>query len=462
MARIATIFIAGLALGLSAATARAQDTCAGDCDGGESVAINELVTCVNIALGSALVTTCSPCDVNASGDVAINELIAAVNAALNGCTPTTGGFCGDGDVNVDGEECDDGNNIGGDECAANCTDEIRRETNLDPDKSISTLQLGSIKLELRLTGTQALIGGTPRDTAVFGSGGKQLFAAGEFPIVTKAADIGFDPINVTGFACACVRGIEVPEFGPGLSGMGKVACGDQHLQDINFLVEQDHDTTPGSQGNSGSAEGLPDDPECDDKIDAGANSTYDACLEGVGEACDDEFHEHVAVPAQGIPAACNSPRRITFSGGEAPRGSTLLRNKTAIGQLANATTTPCVATRDRDGNCSAPDFGPDCLPCTDDDLEMGTPNLAPTTSGTASVLIYDTGDQSGMKLGAGENCGGVPCIGSVTGEPTDCDALMENPRGPLTGTLVTAFPTIDSTGGDIAVTTTLAAQRPQP
>jgi hypothetical protein len=49
------------------------------------VAINELITGVNIALGSANVSTCSSFDVNGDGSVAINELISGVNGALNGC-----------------------------------------------------------------------------------------------------------------------------------------------------------------------------------------------------------------------------------------------------------------------------------------------------------------------------------------------------------------------------------------
>ncbi len=59
--------------------------CAGDCNGDGSVAINELITGVNIALGSAQVSSCPSFDVNGDGNVAINELIAAVNNALNGC-----------------------------------------------------------------------------------------------------------------------------------------------------------------------------------------------------------------------------------------------------------------------------------------------------------------------------------------------------------------------------------------
>ena len=63
----------------------AGNACVGDCDGNGEVAINELITGVNIALGSASLDTCPSFDANGSGEVEINELIAAVNNALNGC-----------------------------------------------------------------------------------------------------------------------------------------------------------------------------------------------------------------------------------------------------------------------------------------------------------------------------------------------------------------------------------------
>lgn len=70
----------------------AQLPCVGDCNDNYVVAINELITCVNIALGNSPVDTCPSCDTSSNGVVAINELIQAVNAALNGCervaTPT--------------------------------------------------------------------------------------------------------------------------------------------------------------------------------------------------------------------------------------------------------------------------------------------------------------------------------------------------------------------------------------
>ena len=49
------------------------------------VTINELITGVNIALGSQPPSACPIFDANSNGQVEINELIAGVNNALNGC-----------------------------------------------------------------------------------------------------------------------------------------------------------------------------------------------------------------------------------------------------------------------------------------------------------------------------------------------------------------------------------------
>ena len=59
--------------------------CVGDCNGDGSVAINELIGGVNIALGNAPVDSCPSFDRNGNGSVSIDELIAAVNVAQTGC-----------------------------------------------------------------------------------------------------------------------------------------------------------------------------------------------------------------------------------------------------------------------------------------------------------------------------------------------------------------------------------------
>jgi len=60
-------------------------SCAGDCDHSGEVAVSELVTMVNVALGSAALSACPVGDADGSGTIEVNEIIAAVNNALNGC-----------------------------------------------------------------------------------------------------------------------------------------------------------------------------------------------------------------------------------------------------------------------------------------------------------------------------------------------------------------------------------------
>ena len=59
--------------------------CIGDCNGDGEVPVNELITMVNIALGTANVSSCTAGDADGSGDITINEIVSAVNNALNGC-----------------------------------------------------------------------------------------------------------------------------------------------------------------------------------------------------------------------------------------------------------------------------------------------------------------------------------------------------------------------------------------
>jgi len=59
--------------------------CVGDCNNNKIVAVNELISGVNIALGSAPISQCSDFDTNGNQTVDINELIAGVGSLLNGC-----------------------------------------------------------------------------------------------------------------------------------------------------------------------------------------------------------------------------------------------------------------------------------------------------------------------------------------------------------------------------------------
>jgi len=63
----------------------AQAICVGSCNGDGEVTIDELLTMVNITLGSAALSACEPGDANRDGEITVNEIIAAVNNALDGC-----------------------------------------------------------------------------------------------------------------------------------------------------------------------------------------------------------------------------------------------------------------------------------------------------------------------------------------------------------------------------------------
>lgn len=60
--------------------------CVGDCDGDGQVTVNERIEMVNIALGSAAVSTCTAGDANGDGEITVNEIVAGVKNALNGCS----------------------------------------------------------------------------------------------------------------------------------------------------------------------------------------------------------------------------------------------------------------------------------------------------------------------------------------------------------------------------------------
>jgi hypothetical protein len=59
--------------------------CTGDCDGSGAVGVNEIITLVNIALGTAQPSVCADGGLPIGGDVTIAVLVQAVNHALTSC-----------------------------------------------------------------------------------------------------------------------------------------------------------------------------------------------------------------------------------------------------------------------------------------------------------------------------------------------------------------------------------------
>lgn len=67
----------------------AHALCVGDCNNDGEVTVDELVTMVNIALGTIHVSTCQAGDANHDAEITVDEIIAGVNNALMGCTTGT-------------------------------------------------------------------------------------------------------------------------------------------------------------------------------------------------------------------------------------------------------------------------------------------------------------------------------------------------------------------------------------
>ena len=104
-------------LGLASAPASAQ--CVGDCNADASVTVDEIITGVNIALGTSAISACEAFDSSGDDSVTVDEILTAVNFALTGCPADD--KCGNGTTDfADGETCDDGNTEDGDDCPSDC------------------------------------------------------------------------------------------------------------------------------------------------------------------------------------------------------------------------------------------------------------------------------------------------------------------------------------------------------
>lgn len=64
-------------------------SCVGDCGGDGAVTVDEVITGVNIALGSSPLSSCGAFDSNADAAVTVDEILTGVNNALNGCRSGT-------------------------------------------------------------------------------------------------------------------------------------------------------------------------------------------------------------------------------------------------------------------------------------------------------------------------------------------------------------------------------------
>jgi len=392
-------------------------------------------------------------------------------------TPTPGTVtpaCGNFDLEF-GEACDDGNTVGADGCAINCTDESQSpfvfrsgtceggtnpggSCNVDTDcpaeaictglRTTASAQGAALNLLLGLHGAQTVRVGHARDHDVIDKNGALLTRKGEIPVAFNLPDSQIDAIPIPPFACACVR-----FFGLGtVAARGVVACDDAGLEGVDYDLATDHD----------------------------ASAANPQCIGGLLEQ-----------PSNRHPGACNIiPISPEFSG-SGPRGSAVLETGLAIALYEDGGRC-CHAGVDPD--CEDPFFkkGFDGIPCNADDIDIGDITRIFLTTGTARTSIETANAVPGARIATGSQapcatsaecpemdescvdletqgectgssgcqcrvlCGTRLCAVENTGQPFDCDLLAAGgPNRFAGGILVSASVLFDSIIGDNAITSTL-------
>jgi cysteine-rich repeat protein len=325
-------------------------------------------------------------------------------------TPTPVPFCGDS-VEQDGEDCDDGNDLGGDGCAANCMFETDRSFVISPDFSefrVQALSAAGDATSGTMTAAMEFVTGAPGPD-------------GRIGVAIPVAGVSFAPVQ-TSTVCTCIRAVALPSrFGPGNAGAGWIGCG-TGLPEANFVLEQDH--------NSADV-----DPECI----ANDPETLDAACR---ENEDDPPTCNARSPHDDI---CNGPLEVVGGAG-GPSGSGVFEIALSVSTLTSSTTGGCAA------NPGDPTYGPDGLPCTADDPDQRPARVVPISTGQISSRIVDANSLPGLVLGPGHTCGIAPCQTTVGGAPFDCGALAD-PEGTLDGAaLALSVPVLDGVpAGDLVV-----------
>lgn len=374
---------------------------AGDCGHDQLTSINDLQKCINWFLGDEflIVQDCLPCDVDGDGSVGIDEIQKVVNCFLDAADPfcprasVYDGVCGNGQ-REGSETCDDGNNYGGDGCAANCTLETDLTLNLGDQASTQSgaiVQTIQFSLALPITGSQIFTIGQPRTRPVRGADGFTNFEGNELPFagVVEKNRGRIEPVVVPGLVCACLRNVTLQ------------ACGGRTV--------------------------VPGDKSKICTLDVFENIDPSVCP--ANDPCKPVFGPGVSLAGS---ISCNGGRDLNYDliansstlqttfqrgGGEADVGGTALAY-TALGLIFDG------------GSCSTEPpggkKGPDGIPCTDDDAVdvLGDPDLILLTTGSARGAVLNANSQPGQNIDADSSCGQLPCATTADGAAKSCADLL--------------------------------------
>ena len=123
-----------------------------------------------------------------------------------------------------------------------------------------------------------------------------------------------------------------------------------------------------------------------------------SCLEGTVSFARGAVHHHPPQQSRHLQRSAGGVLRRDPGTPPAP-GNALINNNTAIGLLADSGFCDLTQPKNPDGSCRYPDYGPDCTPCTRDDLDLGLAENLPTTTGFASSALFDVNNVAGSSVG---------------------------------------------------------------
>jgi hypothetical protein len=436
----ALLVSAALAAGFAAGAA-AQ--CVGDCDGNGKVPISEAQRCVNIRTGAQTLSACRNADRNLDGTVSEAEVDACIQSFLDPAScpgvftpvPTNTSTM---TPTLSPTATSTATFTATETPTVTLTPEPTATATFTPTNTPTSTQTPTNTPTLTQTPTETptLTPATPigQVTLTLGASSAATLQAITFPLPVAITgslryDIGapdangiaaisvpkdhviLPPVDLPGLGTACVSLVE--------DGSGIIDC-DGGAQGIDVLLKQDHNTTPGSANNSGSAAGLSDDPNCTLQTILPTGDTSSACMEKT--ACGPEG-KHAGV--------CNSPLYGVLSGTFEP-GDMRLSVKLGISTWKKP--------------------GPDGVFCTPDDTDpVSDPEVSPVTltTGNVRVELFDTNNLKNAKLNPDLKCGSRTCVAGNTGKPFSCANLH---NGITAGSnMGGSWTSLDFTLGDVVI-----------
>jgi cysteine-rich repeat protein/YVTN family beta-propeller protein len=302
-------------------------------------------------------------------------------------------LCGNGVLDTD-EECDDGNLVGGDGCAPNCTLESRRTLILDPGVSKLAILTASATYSAPVRGSITLSTGKRNNDE-------------SIPVAVRAEDVHLDPIPIPALGCVCLQATPDPDLAPGVTGHADIGCAvgtipPWSIPNVAYTNNGVHDSR-----------------------------SFDRdCFRGTQEP-----------PTSLHPGACN--RHNVFFYNPGPPGSSVLETNIRMRIIADGGT--CAV------DASDPPKGADGIPCNGDDPDaftgalLGPLTTAAPPSGGAEGAVKDLDGNSVHTFipGAAFECD------ALAADPTG---------GVGGVVFVSVTPVIDGPIGDFLITTVFAAE----